>query len=246
MQIINRVRLREFWNDHDRNEIALRAWFQLMQGTQWESAETLTATFPYAQVHNELVAFDLRGSSLFVICSVDFSGSVLWIRSIQLHNEFHTDTWKSLAAVAPNEHTDYATLVEQFPLRPLRTAEQLGAALKHIDSLLSVADPNDDERDYLDVLSLLVEEYEHNHVPIPPVSGGEIARTLIYEHRLSQAEIIPLLGGKQRATELLKGSRPLDMRQATRCARYFKLPLETFMDPDDLEIELPAPAKRRR
>jgi hypothetical protein len=69
---------------------------------------------------------------------------------------------------------------------------------------------------------------------------------LISEHRMSQVEIIPLLGGKEKALALLQGTRLLEMRQATRAARYFKLPVESFMDPDDLEIELPKPSRRRR
>jgi HTH-type transcriptional regulator / antitoxin HigA len=246
VQIIGRVRLRDFWVDHERNETALRAWYQLVRGAKWDSAEALTAVFPYAQLHEDLVAFDLRGSSLFLITTIDFERSLVWVRDIQFHTEFRSDEWKSLAGEERSTDEDYSSLVEQFALRPLRSDDQLREAISRVDALLAKSNRSADEQDYLEVLSLLIEDYEYLHVPILSVSAAEIARTLIYEHRLSQAEIIPLLGGKQKAMELLKGTRPLDMRQATRCARHFKLPAETFMDPDDLEIELPKSPKRRR
>ena len=246
MQVFNRVRLRDFWADHERNEVALRAWFQLVTSHNWDSADALCATFPYAQAEGDLVAFDLRGSSLFLIATVDFERSAIWVRDVLIHNDFQTGEWKALVPSKPSTGNDYAALCQSFALRPLRSDEQLRNAVAKADELLAISGRSEDEQDYLTVLSLLIEEHEHANVPIPSVSAAEIARALIYEHRLSQSEIIPLLGGKQKSTELLKGTRPLDLRQATRCARYFKLPLETFADPDDLEISLPKAPRRRR
>jgi HTH-type transcriptional regulator / antitoxin HigA len=244
VQVINFVRLRDFSIDHGRAETSLQAWFQLVSSHNWETAESLTNTFPSAQIHAELVAFDLHGGSYFPITSIDFDRSTVWVRDVRVHNDFRTDEWRSLAASDESSGRSYNDLVEQFPLRPIRDDDHLRQAIARIDSLLIRSNRTLDEQDYLDVLSLLVAEYEHQQIAIPPVSGAEIVRTLISEHRLSQAEIIPLLGGKQKALALLQGSRPLDLRQATRVSRYFKLPIETFMDPDDLEIEVPKAPRR--
>ena len=246
MQVFNRVRLRDFWTDHDGNELALQAWFQLVRSHDWDSLEALYSTFPYAQSEGDLIAFDLRGSSLFVITTIDFALSAIWVRDIQIHNQFATEEWKSLVESEPSTGEDYAALTETFPLRPIRNVEQLRQAVARTDELLSISERSDDEQDYLEVLSLLIEDYEHDNVSIPPVSAADIARTLVNEHRLTQAQIIPLFGNKQKATALLSGKRPLDLRQGARCARYFKLPLETFADPDELEMELPKSPRRRR
>lgn len=246
MQIFNRVRLRDFWADHERNEIALRAWFQLIRSHDWDSPEALNATFPNAEFEADLVAFGLNGSSLFLIATIDFGRMAIWIRDIQIHNEFATGEWKALAASEASSGEDYAALVETFPARPIRNDEQLHQAVARTDELLSISGRSEDEQDYLEVLSLLIEDYEHANVPIPSVSAAEIARLLVNEHGLTQAQIIPLLGNKQKAMALLSGTRPLDLRQGARCARYFKLPPETFADPDDLEIELPKSPRGRR
>lgn len=246
MQVINRLRLRKFWSDHQRAETELRAWFQLMTSHDWESPDALSATFPAARFYADLVAFDLHGSSYFVIVSIDYQCSTLWIRDVLVHSEFGTDEWQHLAASDTSSSRTYADLVSELPLRPIRDDDQLRQAIARTEALLARADRSLDEQDYLEVLSLLIEHYERQHVEIPPVSAAEIVRKLISEHRLTQKEIIPLLGGKDKAMALLRGDRPLDLRQATRAARYFKLPVETFVDPDDLEIEIPTAPRRRR
>jgi HTH-type transcriptional regulator / antitoxin HigA len=246
VQIINKVRLHDFWAGHERAEMALRAWAQLVSGYDWESAESLKATFPAAHFHEDLVAFDLHGSSYFVVVAHDFQRGKLWVRDVLMHSDVRSDQWKSIAATDEPLGRSFDDLMNEFPLRPIRDSDQLRQAMQRADALLVRTNRSLDEQDYLDVLSLLIAEYEHQHVVVPPVSGGDIVRLLISEHRLSQVEIIPLLGGKEKSLALLKGARPLDLRQATRAARYFKLPVETFMDPDDLEIEIPKPSRRRR
>jgi HTH-type transcriptional regulator / antitoxin HigA len=246
VQIINAVRLCNFWAEHGRAESSLRAWFQLASGYDWPSSEELRQTFSAAQFHEGLVAFDLHGGSYFVITTVDYEQATIWVRNVQIHSEFRTGQWHALAATEQEDTRAYSELVETVPLRPIRDVDSLRQAIARLDALLSKANRSADEQDYLEVLSLLVAEYERHRVEIPPVSGGEIIRMLISEHRMSQVEIIPLLGGKEKALALLQGTRLLEMRQATRAARYFKLPVESFMDPDDLEIELPKPSRRRR
>ncbi len=246
MQVINSVRLRNFWADHELSETALRAWFQLTRSFDWVSPEAIAETFPGSRFHGDLVAFDVRGSTYFVIVSVDYARATYWVRDVQLHNVFRTDEWKSLAGREDAAGRTYAELIAEFPLRPITDDDALKQSITRVESLLTHAERSQDEQDYLDVLSLLIAEYEYQHISIPPVSSAEIVRALISEHKLSLAEIIPLLGNREKATALLQGVRPLDLRQGTRAARYFKLPLESFMDPDDLEIELPRPARRRR
>jgi HTH-type transcriptional regulator / antitoxin HigA len=246
VQIINRSLVQQYAEDHQRGATALYAWCQLVASYDWPETEALQATFPAATVYQDLVAFDLRGSSLFVITTVDFDQARLWVRDIQVHNEFRSENWKSLVSEPGSSGKSYDQLVADVPLRPIRDSESHAAAIDRVFDLLGYQDRSEDEQDYLDVLSMLIEDYERRTVQTPAVSAAEIVRTLVHEHRLSQVEIIPLLGGKEKAMALLKGTRPLELKQATRCARYFRLPLETFVDPDDLEIELPRPSPGRR
>ena len=61
----------------------------------------------------------------------------------------------------------YLGLVRQFPLRPLRTKRDYIAATKAMDDLAvrGEEDLNDDELDYLVVLTDLVEAYDSGTIP---------------------------------------------------------------------------------
>ena len=62
----------------------------------------------------------------------------------------------------------YRSLIEQFPLRPLRSDEDYGAAMAVVERLGAVAsEPS--QQDYLDVLCLLIEDYESRRWEIPDI-----------------------------------------------------------------------------
>jgi HTH-type transcriptional regulator / antitoxin HigA len=245
VQVINCFRLHDFWIGHTRGENPMRAWVQLLSSVDWDSPESLSKTFPAAHVHENLAAFDIQGSTYFIVTTIDYQRGIVWVRDVLMHSDFRSDAREAFAHGASGDSRSYHQLVEELPLRPIRDEAQLSNAAARIDSLLSVAELNEEQFDYLSVLSLLIREFERSAGIVPAVSGGEVVRLLVTEHRLSMIELIPLLGSKLKATALLQNTRPLDLRQATRVSRYFKLPQETFMDPDELEIEIPAAPRRR-
>ncbi|HEV3146810.1 MAG TPA: hypothetical protein VGZ47_23185, partial [Gemmataceae bacterium] len=83
----------------------------------------------------------------------------------------------------------YLDLVRQFPLRPLRTDADLDAAVAVVDGLLDRPKLTPPEQDYLDVLGDLVEAYEAEAVPIPPVGDADLLRFLIEQNSVTQAQV---------------------------------------------------------
>lgn len=61
---------------------------------------------------------------------------------------------------------NYDMLVAQFPLKPIKSEEELDKALLLVNKLVDKGDLDKDEEDYLSVLSNLVEAYEEVHYPI--------------------------------------------------------------------------------
>jgi HTH-type transcriptional regulator / antitoxin HigA len=123
-------------------------------------------------------------------------------------------------------------LVEAFPLRPILDEGQLEAALDIIDQLLDREELSHDEQDYLEVLSVLVERYEADHVQIPPVSGVEVLRFLMQEHDLKQVDLVPMFGSKSIVSEVLSGKRGLSLNHIRKLSRHFHLPADAFLDGD--------------
>src|SRR3954469_1703555 len=92
----------------------------------------------------------------------------------------------------------YLDLVRQFPLRPLRSAADLDAAVAVIDALIDRPQLTAPEQDYLDVLSDLVEAYEAEAVPMRPVGDADLLRFLIEHKGVTQADAAAGAGSPNR------------------------------------------------
>ena len=55
---------------------------------------------------------------------------------------------------------DYAGLVSLFPLRPLHDEVDYGNALEVAEALVGAVDLSEDQADYLDVLTDIIQKYE--------------------------------------------------------------------------------------
>jgi HTH-type transcriptional regulator/antitoxin HigA len=124
----------------------------------------------------------------------------------------------------------YLDLVRQFPLRPLRSAADLDAAATVIDRLIDQPRLSAPERDYLDVLSDLVEAYETEAVPLRPVGDADLLRFLIAHKGVTQAGAAAGAGiAESTISEVLAGKRKLNRAQIAKLARYFHVEPGAFL-----------------
>ena len=125
---------------------------------------------------------------------------------------------------------DYLELVRLFPPRMIRDDAELDRAIAVVDELLDRPKRSSDEREYLAVLGLLIEDYERTHVELPGVTGVELLRHLMEENGLTQSDLAPLFGGNRSiVSEVLHGKRGLALSHVQRLAEYFGLPSDLFI-----------------
>ncbi len=123
----------------------------------------------------------------------------------------------------------YLELVLRFPLRPIRSDEELGAAVKMVDSLLDRKDLASEEEDYLEVLGDLIELYESKAHPIAPVPDVEMLRHLIEAKGVSQAALSRATGiVGSTISEVLRGKRSLNRSHIGKLSRYFNVSPDVF------------------
>ncbi len=128
----------------------------------------------------------------------------------------------------------YLELVQRFPLRPIRSERELDRATVVINSLLDRDRLSTAERDYLDVLSDLVERYEDKHHPIDDVSDAGILEHLIEAKGVTQAAVARATGiAESRLSEVLRGKRQLTRAQITKLAAYFHVGAAVFLPSKD-------------
>ena len=125
----------------------------------------------------------------------------------------------------------YLALVGQFPLRPIRTDAELDAATDVIHRVIDQPKLSRSELDYLDVLEDLVDAYEEETIPMDPVSDGDMIRSFIDSHEVTQARIAAETGiAESTISAILSGKRKLNRGQIGKLAKYFHVSTAAFAD----------------
>ncbi len=124
----------------------------------------------------------------------------------------------------------YLELVRELPLRPIRSEAELDRAIAMIDALLDQEKRSGDEEDYLDVLSDLVEKYEDEHDPMPPVSGALMLRFLIDSQATTQTAVAAETGiAESTISEILAGKREMNRKHIEALSRHLHVSPAVFM-----------------
>lgn len=71
--------------------------------------------------------------------------------------------------------------------------------------------PGTPEADELELLTLLVREYESSHYPIGVPDPIEAIKFRMEQQNLSQRDLVPFIGSRSRVSEVLSGRRPLTL-----------------------------------
>ncbi len=128
----------------------------------------------------------------------------------------------------PNCYFDW---VKKFPLKPIRSDRENESAAKICDELLdNFDDLNSDEKDYLEVLSTLVESFESQWKEEEEVTPRSLLLYLMERNGLNQTDLIPEFGSSSRASEYFSGKRKLSMAQIQKLANRFKLSPNAFIE----------------
>ncbi len=127
-------------------------------------------------------------------------------------------------------HDAYLELIRAFPLRPIRSDRELKEAIAMMDELLDQKGLAAEERDYLDVLGDLVERYEKQRHPMPPVSDAQMLRHLIEARSVTQVQIARATGiAESTISAVLAGNRRLNREHIEKLARYFHVGARAFL-----------------
>jgi HTH-type transcriptional regulator/antitoxin HigA len=123
----------------------------------------------------------------------------------------------------------YFKLVHEHPLTPIRNSAELAAAQNRIDELLQ-QDLDSGARDYLTVLTALVEDYEDDNVKIPDASGADVLRELLRVNDLSQAQLAKEVGITQSTlSELVNGRRQFTTDHMVALGKFFGVSPAVFL-----------------
>ena len=121
-----------------------------------------------------------------------------------------------------------STPVRIAPARSASHYEQLVALMNELldDIGDNEAHPN---IDLLDLISLLVESYEAEHVVIPTAPPAEVLRYLMTSAGLRQTDLKVEMGSQSLVSDVLRGRRKITVRQAKALATRFNVSPSVFI-----------------
>ncbi|MEL1244013.1 helix-turn-helix domain-containing protein [Flavobacterium sp. DGU11] len=97
-------------------------------------------------------------------------------------------------------------------LRLIKNDSQHEDILARIYELMQLdLQPDTEESDELEILSMLVKKYEVEHYPIPEPTPVEAIKYRMEQMNLTDAELSEILGARSRKSEILSGKRKLSL-----------------------------------
>ena len=124
---------------------------------------------------------------------------------------------------------DYLALVQTLPLTSIRSRDDLEAAQKVMDHLLTKGKLSSGEALYLDALSDLVAAYEDQHEPIGPASDKDMLRHLMEAKGATQIELHRQTGiPKSSISEVLAGKKQFSRQMIRKLADFFDVDISVL------------------
>lgn len=109
----------------------------------------------------------------------------------------------------------------------IKTEEEYNkAVLRTLDIFHAEAETADEEE--LELLLVLVKDYEDKHVLIPELDPIDAIKLKMEEMGIIAKDLEPLIGSKGHVSSVLSGKREITLKMAKKLKDYFKLPADIF------------------
>jgi HTH-type transcriptional regulator/antitoxin HigA len=115
-------------------------------------------------------------------------------------------------------------------LKPIKTEEQYNDALARVYELMQTdVKEGSAASDELEVLSILIKEYELVHYPIPSPNPLEAIKFRLDQMGISEKELGDILGYRSRKSEILSGKRKLSLAMIRKLNEILHIPAEVLI-----------------
>lgn len=113
-------------------------------------------------------------------------------------------------------------------IKPIKTEKDYNLALARLDKIFD-AKPGTDEGDELEVLGILVDQYENEHFPIGMPDPIEAIKFRMEQMGYNQTDLAKIVGLKSRASEILNRKRKLTLEMIRQLHEQLNIPTEVLI-----------------
>jgi HTH-type transcriptional regulator / antitoxin HigA len=122
----------------------------------------------------------------------------------------------------------YVDLVNEFPPRLIESEADFLAVQQVVDTLLDAGQLSVEQRKYLNLLGMIIHEYEERTVEVPDIHGVELLNVLIEEWGLKQKELVPIFKTESIASAVINGHRQLTVEHIEKLSVFFHVSPAVF------------------
>ena len=90
------------------------------------------------------------------------------------------------------------------------------------------ATPMSKEHDELELLMILIKDYDDKHYQLPELDILEIIKFKMKEQGIKAKDLEPIVGSKGHVSAILSGKREITLKMAKKLRDFFRLPAELF------------------
>jgi HTH-type transcriptional regulator / antitoxin HigA len=123
-----------------------------------------------------------------------------------------------------------AEMIRQGAPRLIHSDEERGEYTRALSVLTAKADPTSEEEAAIDLLTLLIDQYETQHYSIPDAPPVDVLRFLLEHSGLSQRDIATELGSESTVSLVLSGKRKLNREHIAKLSKRFHVSPAVFFE----------------
>jgi len=166
------------------------------------------------------VVFNIKGNTYRLVVKINYDYGQVFIRFVGTHAEYDPDSYR--------ECNDNLKRILIMQIQPIHTEADYQNALDRIEEIFD-AKPGSKEGDELEILGILVDEYEKKNFPIEAPKPVEAIKFRMDQLVMEQKDLAKILSSKSRASEILSGKRSLSLRQIKILYRKLGIPAEVLI-----------------
>jgi HTH-type transcriptional regulator / antitoxin HigA len=125
----------------------------------------------------------------------------------------------------------YGELLARVQPHPIKDGREYDRMVAEVGRLMERGESklSREETSLLEMLSILIEDYDRKHYPLPPSEPHNIVAFLLEQRGLAPHDLWPVLGSKSRVSEILSGKRNISKAHAKKLALFFHVPVDIWI-----------------
>lgn len=113
-------------------------------------------------------------------------------------------------------------------IKPIKTKDDYNDALKRLEDIFDAA-PNTMEGDELEVLGVLIDNYENIHSPIGLPDPIEAIKFRMEQLNYTNQDLAQIIGLKSRVSEILNKKRKLSINMIRKLHTVLRIPTDVLL-----------------